>query len=261
LSSKTRTKRSLEHISRIEQSVNYFAPILWRKTALPLRRWLVNVLRTIRPQVEQLAIEQRVYEAEIFYLQTLLEGLRYFDDPPDLQDIVLEFAESTALQFGFLPTDPRRQEILEYTTRILNDDLSSYWRSITDPETLARRMVKLRSEGKSYVEMSQSIANQYQTSFYRAERLVRSSYNSSANYASYNDLQEAGKETHSWLTARDSRVRRGEGGGADHQFMDGQTVRLGQPFVTLEGYRLLFPGDRSLGAPASHVVNCRCVTI
>ena len=166
-----------------------------------------------------------------------------------------------ALSHSFLPTDPRREVIIRYTTNILEDDLSSFWAGLTEPEVLANRLWNLRKEGLSYVEMTKAIDTQYRSGFYRAERLVRSAYNSSANHAAYQDLLDTGFDRGQWLTARDSRVRKGGPNRADHRAMDGQTRKLGEPFVTLRGHRLLFPGDRSLGAPADEVVNCRCVIV
>lgn len=55
-----------------------------------------------------------------------------------------------------------------------------------------------------------------------------------------------------WDSAGDSRVR------PEHKVMDGQKVGLDEPFVTPEGYRLMHPGDTSLGAPARTVIACRC---
>lgn len=44
-----------------------------------------------------------------------------------------------------------------------------------------------------------------------------------------------------------------------HLAMDNQIVQgLQEPFVTPTGYRLMHPGDSSLGAPAEEIVNCRC---
>ncbi|WP_306150745.1 phage minor head protein [Roseovarius sp. MMSF_3281] len=44
-----------------------------------------------------------------------------------------------------------------------------------------------------------------------------------------------------------------------HRAMDGQVRRHGEAFVTGAGYRMMRPGDRSLGAPAKEIINCRCV--
>lgn len=44
-----------------------------------------------------------------------------------------------------------------------------------------------------------------------------------------------------------------------HIAMQGQQVRHGEPFTSPSGARLLHPGDTSLGAPASEIVDCRCV--
>jgi hypothetical protein len=47
-----------------------------------------------------------------------------------------------------------------------------------------------------------------------------------------------------------------------HRAMDGQTVTQGEAFVSpVTGARMRFPGDRSLGAPAAEVINCRCRTV
>ena len=43
-----------------------------------------------------------------------------------------------------------------------------------------------------------------------------------------------------------------------HAAMDGQKRKHGKPFQTGEGYLMLRPGDRSLGAPAKEIIRCRC---
>lgn len=56
-----------------------------------------------------------------------------------------------------------------------------------------------------------------------------------------------------WHTIRDGRER------ATHGTMSGQQVRgLDQPFQTPSGAALRYPGDSSLGAPASEIISCRC---
>ena len=58
-----------------------------------------------------------------------------------------------------------------------------------------------------------------------------------------------------WDATGDSRVR------DSHSEMDGQRRGLNEPFVTPTGYRLMHPGDASLGAPGGEVINCRCTVI
>lgn len=57
-----------------------------------------------------------------------------------------------------------------------------------------------------------------------------------------------------WLSSRDIRVR------DTHFAVDGQAVDLDAAFK-LAGGSLRFPGDSTLGASASEIVNCRCTTI
>jgi hypothetical protein len=55
----------------------------------------------------------------------------------------------------------------------------------------------------------------------------------------------------SWMTLRDKRVR------TTHREAEGQTKPLNEAFI-VGGARMMFPGDRSLGAPIREIANCRC---
>lgn len=55
-----------------------------------------------------------------------------------------------------------------------------------------------------------------------------------------------------WRDAGDLRVRH------THSTLDGQSVGLREAFVSSSGARMLYPGDTSLGAPASEIIGCRC---
>lgn len=58
-----------------------------------------------------------------------------------------------------------------------------------------------------------------------------------------------------WVATTDSRVR------DDHLAMNGVEVPQDEPFVLPDGTKMMFPGDISLGADASQVINCRCIII
>ena len=55
-----------------------------------------------------------------------------------------------------------------------------------------------------------------------------------------------------WDATGDSRTR------SSHAAMEGQEVAHGEAFIAPSGARLRYPRDKSLGAPASETINCRC---
>lgn len=77
-------------------------------------------------------------------------------------------------------------------------------------------------------------------------------------YETYRQAIESGKVdaaavTKVWRTASDLRVR------DSHRAMNGQSVGFYESFTTPAGARMLHPMDRSGGASAADVINCRCV--
>ena len=57
-----------------------------------------------------------------------------------------------------------------------------------------------------------------------------------------------------WMCTKDARTR------LDHGLADGQiVVGTKTPFI-VGGYKMMFPGDKSLGAPGHEIYNCRCTT-
>lgn len=61
--------------------------------------------------------------------------------------------------------------------------------------------------------------------------------------------------TGTWSATGDIRTRH------THMAMNGQKRKFGQPFTSPSGARLMYPGDTSLGAPASEIINCRCMKV
>ena len=99
---------------------------------------------------------------------------------------------------------------------------------------------------------------------YRAETIARTESSESVNQgraeAMRQNLEATGLTedavTKTWVATKDKRTRRSH----KHGGLDGKTVLgLDTPFISpLTGARLKNPGDRSLGAPASELVQCRC---
>ena len=57
-----------------------------------------------------------------------------------------------------------------------------------------------------------------------------------------------------WICTKDARTR------LDHGLADGQIVEgTKKPFI-VGGYKMMYPGDKSLGAPGHEIYNCRCTT-
>ena len=78
-----------------------------------------------------------------------------------------------------------------------------------------------------------------------------------AKHQAYLQAVESGKLQAStvrrvWRDVGDLRVRH------NHRLLDGDTVGLTEPFRSPSGAMLMFPGDSSLGAPASETIGCRC---
>lgn len=57
-----------------------------------------------------------------------------------------------------------------------------------------------------------------------------------------------------WVSTHDSRTRDA------HLDADGQIVDIDEPFI-VDGEKLMYPGDTSLGASGSNTINCRCTMI
>ncbi len=93
---------------------------------------------------------------------------------------------------------------------------------------------------------------------YRAQTIARTEMQTSLHEAQQQSMQQAvdsgviqaNTVTMIWRTAEDDRVR------DSHVFMDGQTVAMGQSFVSGDGNMLAYPGD--FDAPPEETINCRC---
>lgn len=109
------------------------------------------------------------------------------------------------------------------------------------------------------------MVERYRTRYlqYRAETIARTEALRTVNAARAEALAQVTERadippdavTRTWRSTRDARVR------DTHMWMDGQKRGMDEPFVSPRGARLMYPGDASLGAPGSEIVNCRCVVM
>lgn len=260
------TRRVERHMALVEAAVAEYADRLWQRAVAYRLRWLRFVLAGLRPTLARLIAVRAVSpDPETRFLEQLIRQIGLEFPPPDAEALagdLIELGRRIALQYGFLPGDPRAAVLEREFRRLLEGDLMAYWRTLSDPATLARRLADLRREGQSTAQVIRAVQQEYGAGYYSAERLVRTLYTSGANRAQLEALRARGYTHKRWLTARDSRVRTARKGSRfDHRRMDGVTVPIEEPFVTPAGYRLMYPGDRSLGAPGGEIVNCRCTIV
>lgn len=254
-------RRSRLHYLRIEKAVGELSPLIWAAFARALNKWLKTTLAALEPQFKNLVIETRAVDPfDLRAVADMIANVSSLAEPPDFEDIANIISEYVIAEL-FLPRDPRAQIMATYLQEISIQRVTSIWTNITTPDRLARHLLEFKADGGSYLEISRKVQSAYSKQLYVAERLVRTTSNAGFNYGDFATKLQDGVEFHSWLSSRDRRVRKPPKSGANHAAMDGQRVRVGEPFVTPRGFRLLFPGDVSLGAPADEVINCRCTTV
>lgn len=88
----------------------------------------------------------------------------------------------------------------------------------------------------------------------RATEIALNETNWIYNWINHQNLVDKKQTTHTWVSMRDERVR------VSHWEADGQTVPINEPFI-VNGHKMMFPGDDSLGAPIDEIINCRCIEL
>ena len=123
-------------------------------------------------------------------------------------------------------------------------------------QTLLRNAINSGIEGgESIEEISKRIDTIFQHSRgFRAKTIAQTEVIGATNAGQLRAYNEAGITEKKWLTARDEKVR-------DSHHIDGQIVPNEETFKLKSGAVLLYPGDRSTGADAGEVINCRCTVL
>lgn len=123
--------------------------------------------------------------------------------------------------------------------------------------TLAKVRLELTAgvaAGESIPQMAKRIDSLYLDQIIpnRSVLIAHDEVVESSNYASHESAKQSGLTLNKvWLATDDSHTR------PDHADADGQEVGMDEPF-DVGGYKMMYPHDSSLGAPANEVCGCRC---
>ena len=126
--------------------------------------------------------------------------------------------------------------------------------SDTTRDELADAIAEGAGLGESIDDIAARIGDVYQGYIgkARAVTIARTEVVSASNAASVFVAKSTGLDLmKQWLSTRDDRTR------DTHLAADGQERPMDEPF-SVGGYELMWPGDGSMGAPASELVRCRC---
>lgn len=111
------------------------------------------------------------------------------------------------------------------------------------------------SPGKIANELMVNMENMSRDSAVRAARTGMTAAQNAGRMDSYVAAEKMGIQIkRKWICTKDSRTRPG------HGLADGQiVVGTKTPFI-VDGQKLMFPGDTSMGATGRNIYNCRCTT-
>lgn len=131
------------------------------------------------------------------------------------------------------------------------DSLREALESANVREEVIRNYLDGVADEELNVTQKRYMEDDYWTSSDRAKTIGSNDANIVLNEQDYMDAVSNGKRHHQWITMRDERVRK------THQEVDSRILPIDEPFVVGNSL-MMFPGDTSLGADASEIVNCRC---
>lgn len=128
---------------------------------------------------------------------------------------------------------------------------------VTDKDVLMSLWDVVYEGNYSIRKFVSALTESYAFSPQRAEVIARTEVISASRAGQYHgDVQSGLVIGKKWRSANQERTRPG------HRMADGQIVPLEDPFLVANGRGqlepLMFPGDTSLGASASNVIQCRC---
>lgn len=164
----------------------------------------------------------------------------------------------TYVQSGYV--NNARKELLSGNSEAIRNYLS---RRLRDKRFDRTVLAAIRDGKPLSADTVSKILSRYSDSLLkmRADTIARTETIASLNAANQEayrqGLEKVGMTeqdvTRVWKAASDERTRH------DHAAMRGvEVIGLNTPFTLTDGSQMLYPGDTSLGAPASQTINCRC---
>lgn len=119
---------------------------------------------------------------------------------------------------------------------------------------IATDVVNLMNEGLSIPEIALQLAVKYKSvNKVRGLTIARTETIKASNWGALQGAEASGVEyVKEWNSIADNRRR------TSHKIADGKQAKRGVPF-NVNGSKMLYPCDTSLGAAAEEVINCRCV--
>lgn len=149
---------------------------------------------------------------------------------------------------------------------VLTEEVNPFTKlSIAEEKDKQSIIRKLKSEmttsilkGDSINQMARRLKNVAEGYLGNTIRIARTETTRIENSAR-NSVGEHGKELgfdmwKKWVATPDARTRDA------HKSADGQEVPQDEPFI-VDGEKMMYPGDISLGASAKNVINCRCTMV
>lgn len=175
-------------------------------------------------------------------------------------------ADSLTKDAGGLPYGVTKDDVEDEWQRIVLEYLStvsatkSALISETSMSAIRAALAAGIAEGESIPQLANRISDVYDAgSSYRATMIARTEVVAASNLGNRAGAKATGLPlTKEWLASPGGRTRDTHAAAGSTYSAD--PIGLDDPFV-VGGAQLMFPGDSSMGAPASEVVNCRCTEV
>lgn len=209
-------------------------------------------------------LENELFSNEDDYTKQLINNITPASEQY-IKELVKKNIENLVVLFHTKNKTQKPEDTNYFDEKFFNDNSVKYIKNHvikfskevqqTTHDSVINSLVEGYKAGESMTELANRIDSLPEFDRNRAIKVARTETMAASNageYESYNQCDYVIGST--WLSSHDSRVR------ATHAAANGQKRKLGDPF-DVGGYKLMFPGDSSLGAPAKEVIHCRCTSL